>query len=93
MTIYFSLRTALIVVACANLLAFALCALDKSAARRGAPRIPEAMFFTLALAGGWPLLLVAMRMFRHKTAKTSFKMRVYLAVICDLILAAYVIFL
>jgi uncharacterized membrane protein YsdA (DUF1294 family) len=52
---------------------FMLYGLDKSAARRGARRTPEATLQVLALLGGWPGALVAQRVFRHKTRKRSFQ--------------------
>ncbi len=55
-----------------NLLAFALMALDKSKARRGARRIPEKVLFLAALAGGSVGALLGMYACRHKTRHLSF---------------------
>jgi len=46
---------------------------DKSAAQNGAWRTPERTLHVLALMGGWPGALVAQRVFRHKSAKPSFR--------------------
>jgi uncharacterized membrane protein YsdA (DUF1294 family)/cold shock CspA family protein len=54
-------------------LAYLLCWLDKSAARSGAPRIPENTLHLLGLAGGWPGALIAQQRFRHKTIKQPFQ--------------------
>jgi uncharacterized membrane protein YsdA (DUF1294 family)/cold shock CspA family protein len=46
---------------------------DKSAARRGAWRIPESNLHVVAVLGGWPGALVAQRLYRHKTTKEPFR--------------------
>ena len=46
--------------------------LDKSAARGGRRRVPEATLHVLALLGGWPGSLIGMSIFRHKRRKTRF---------------------
>jgi uncharacterized membrane protein YsdA (DUF1294 family)/cold shock CspA family protein len=56
-----------------SVVGFALYRADKSAAERGAWRIPEANLHAIALLGGWPGALVAQRMFRHKTTKQPFR--------------------
>ena len=55
-----------------SLLAFVSYYLDKSAARTGRWRTPEARLHLLALIGGWPGALLAQHHLRHKSAKTSF---------------------
>lgn len=56
-----------------SLLAFAVYAIDKSAASRGARRTPESTLHLLALAGGWPGALLAQQWLRHKSAKLAFR--------------------
>lgn len=58
----------------ANLTTFGAYAYDKSAARRGARRIPERLLHILALLGGSPAALLAQRVYRHKTVKFTFQM-------------------
>ncbi len=59
--------------AAASLLAFRLYAADKSAAKRGAWRTPEAWLHGVALLGGWPGALVAQQVLRHKSSKMAFR--------------------
>jgi len=56
----------------ASVVAFAVYAADKSAARAGRRRTPENTLILLGLVGGWPGALVAQRTLRHKTRKTGF---------------------
>ena len=55
-----------------SVIAFALYALDKSAARNRNWRIPENLLHLLALLGGWPGAWIAQTALRHKTRKRSF---------------------
>ena len=50
-----------------NLLAFSLMGADKTNARKGKRRIPEAALFLSALAGGSLGAVVGIHFFRHKT--------------------------
>jgi uncharacterized membrane protein YsdA (DUF1294 family)/cold shock CspA family protein len=63
----------IVLYAGASLIAFVAYALDKAAARAGLWRTQESTLHLLALIGGWPGALLAQRQFRHKTAKTSFR--------------------
>jgi uncharacterized membrane protein YsdA (DUF1294 family) len=56
-----------------NVVTFAAYAWDKRAARRGDRRIRERTLFALNLAGGFIGGWLGMRLLRHKTLHTSFK--------------------
>ena len=58
--------------AAVSLLTLTIYAIDKSAARAGGRRMPEATLHLLALAGGWPGALLAQQWLRHKSAKRKF---------------------
>jgi uncharacterized membrane protein YsdA (DUF1294 family) len=58
---------------------FLLFAWDKSRARSGGRRISVRHLLLACALGGWLGGAVAMRLFRHKTAQTSFRVRHALA--------------
>lgn len=62
---------------------FAAFGWDKMQAQAGGWRTRENTLHTLALLGGWPGGLLAMRLFRHKTRKLSFQLLFWLAVIAN----------
>ena len=75
----------------ASVVAFAVYAADKSAARAGRRRTPENTLILLGLVGGWPGALVAQRTLRHKTRKTGFLAAFWLSVALNVaVLAALV---
>ena len=80
-------------LALTNVLAFLLFAWDKfKAGGPGANRISEFNLAAIGAVGGWPGGLLAMLLFRHKTAKLSFKLKYALAFIiwAGLICAGFV---
>jgi uncharacterized membrane protein YsdA (DUF1294 family)/cold shock CspA family protein len=56
----------------ASVAAFVAYAVDKSAARSGRWRTPEATLHWFSLACGWPGALLAQQLLRHKSSKPSF---------------------
>jgi uncharacterized membrane protein YsdA (DUF1294 family)/cold shock CspA family protein len=58
-------------------------ALDKSAAKRGDWRTPEATLHLISLLCGWPGALYAQQLLRHKTSKKSFRFEFWITVILN----------
>ena len=77
----------------ANLAAFAAVGIDKRRAAKDRWRIPERTLLLLGLPLGAPGLLLGMKLFRHKTAKLSFKLRSLLVVVANLGLAGMLLWL
>ncbi len=67
----------------ASTLAFFAYAIDKSAAQRNRWRTQESTLHLFGLIGGWPGALAAQRLFRHKSAKTSFQAAFWLTVVLN----------
>jgi uncharacterized membrane protein YsdA (DUF1294 family) len=65
----------------ANGIAFVQMAIDKRLAVKQKNRIPEAQLIAPTLFGGFPGVLLGMILFRHKTAKKSFQLKLALALI------------
>ncbi|KRG46942.1 hypothetical protein ARC20_03620 [Stenotrophomonas panacihumi] len=61
------------VFAALSVIAFAVYARDKHAARLEARRTPELALHLLELAGGWPGALLAQRALRHKNRKLAYQ--------------------
>lgn len=71
--------------------AFLMYGLDKSLARQGAWRVPEASLLALAFVGGTVGAYAGMRYFRHKTIKSSFRIVFWLLVAVHLVLIGVLI--
>jgi uncharacterized membrane protein YsdA (DUF1294 family) len=67
-------------IALCSVYAFVLFGWDKSkAGSAGSSRVSEMHLLMASAVGGWPGGLAGMLVFRHKTAKTSFKVKFILA--------------
>jgi uncharacterized membrane protein YsdA (DUF1294 family) len=63
-------------LACASVIAFLMFAYDKLLAKReGGDRVSEFHLVLVGALGGWVGGLFAMLLFRHKTAKLTFKLK------------------
>lgn len=71
-----------------NLIAFALCAYDKFAAKIGARRIPEKILLGIAAAFGSAGMLAGMYLFRHKTKHKNFVILVPVFLVIHVIILA-----
>jgi uncharacterized membrane protein YsdA (DUF1294 family) len=76
---------------CVNLVTFAYYGADNWLAQRMWPRIPEIVLQTLGAVGGSPAALLAMRVFRHKTIKGSFRILFWSIALVQVSLAVFVI--
>ena len=89
------LRILLIIIAiyllAINIAGFAAMGTDKSKAKRGAWRIPEATLFLLAFIGGGIGTTLGMNVFRHKTKHWYFKFGMPLIAILEYALLGYLL--
>jgi uncharacterized membrane protein YsdA (DUF1294 family) len=74
------MNTLLLAAAAVNLFAFAQMAVDKRLAGKGRRRIPEAQLLAPVLFSGLIGVIAGMLVFRHKTAKRSFQVKLLFAV-------------
>ncbi|GGA86489.1 DUF1294 domain-containing protein [Ornithinibacillus halotolerans] len=73
----------------ANLLGFVLMGVDKKKARNNEWRIPERTLWGVALLGGAIGAFLGMRVFRHKTKHTSFRIGLPLIIVVHIVLFSY----
>ena len=78
-------------LAAINLLLFVLMGVDKAKAKRGSRRVPEATLFFLAVLGGSLGGIAGMAAFHHKTLHKSFRIGFPVILLCQLLLAGYLI--
>ena len=73
----------------ASATAFILYRVDKGAAVDGRRRTPEDTLLVIGLLGGWPGALVAQRVMRHKSRKTSFQLLFWMTVVVNCAVLAW----
>ena len=66
-----------------SLVTYIAYAIDKSAAKKGAWRIPESTLHFLSLVGGWPGAVVAQKWLRHKSKKAPFRVLFWMTVLLN----------
>jgi uncharacterized membrane protein YsdA (DUF1294 family) len=76
----------LVYLVVANLVSFGLFGVDKRRAREGQRRIPERTLLLSAAVSGTIGAWVGMNVFRHKTAKRSFQMKMVAVTAVDIAL-------
>lgn len=63
---------------------------DKGIAGSGRTRVPEKVLLALAISGGTVGAFAGMQLFRHKTAKESFRLKFLLVIVAQVaLIAAY----
>ncbi|MET3731301.1 DUF1294 domain-containing protein [Moheibacter stercoris] len=72
-----------------NLITFIAFAWDKHKAKNNQRRISESTLLLLTLFGGTIGAILAMILFRHKTAKTSFLLKVAAIILFQILLILY----
>lgn len=80
------------VIAVINIIAFFMYGLDKSKAKRGAWRIPEATLLGIAFFGGALGAFLGMKVFRHKTKHVQFFIGVPVMLVLQIALAAFLVY-
>ncbi|HCO62134.1 MAG TPA: DUF1294 domain-containing protein [Clostridiales bacterium] len=76
-----------------SLVSLCLFGWDKSMAKAGRRRIPEATLWTVTICGGGIGAYLGMRLFRHKTQKGFFPIGIPLCAVLQIVLLAAVWFL
>jgi uncharacterized membrane protein YsdA (DUF1294 family)/cold shock CspA family protein len=66
-----------------SIITFGAYVLDKSAARSQRRRVAETSLILLGMFGGWPGAILAQQLFRHKTAKLSFRAVFWVSVLIN----------
>ncbi len=77
----------------ASVVAAILYVWDKRAAIKDRPRISENTLLIWSLLGGWPGSLVAGKLIRHKTIKTSYRIQFGVCVLVNVVVVSALIYL
>ena len=80
------------VILAASSFSFCFYGCDKELAEQGYRRIPEWRLLIWDLLGGWPGGLLGQQIFRHKTAKVSYRIKFILCVLLNAVLTLWLIF-
>ena len=74
-----------------NMILFFMMGADKAAAQQGKRRTPEVTLLALAVIGGSAGGVLGMALLRHKTRKPAFRIGLPLILICQLLLAGWLL--
>jgi len=74
-----------------NSTSFLLLGLDKLGARIKSERVPELVFFLIALGGGFLGIVFGMLAFHHKVSKVSFQFKMLVAAVLGVVILSYLI--
>lgn len=66
-----------------SVIAFIYYGIDKSAARQHGRRVAETTLILLGMLGGWPGAIIGQQVFRHKTAKVTFRAVFWVSVLIN----------
>ena len=89
-----SLGVVLAWVVSTTVVAFGAYGMDKLLARSERLRVPERVLLALSFTGGTLGALAGMRLFRHKTAKSSFRVKFWLVTAAQVaVLTVYLVWL
>lgn len=88
---YLTYRWYLVLFAAINVATFILYGLDKLLAVTQSRRIPERTLQFTAFLAGSPGALLAMKVFRHKTSKTSFQFVLAILVLVQVLIIVFVL--
>ena len=77
------LKYVLLILLVWNLVTFGMMGFDKNRAKKGGWRVPEKRLFLCSFLFGGPGVALGMKVFRHKTQHTSFKILVPLSIFVD----------
>ncbi|MBL8891782.1 MAG: DUF1294 domain-containing protein [Planctomycetaceae bacterium] len=86
----YSLTIYLVSVLILSIVTIALFGWDKRQAGQGGRRIPESTLLGLSTLGGWPGALWASHVFRHKTQKQPFRVRLYMGITLHVAIVALI---
>ncbi|QQX81124.1 cold shock and DUF1294 domain-containing protein [Shewanella sp. KX20019] len=79
----------LLSISCVTFIAYAL---DKRAAKLQRWRVKESSLHLLAVLGGWPGALIAQQLLRHKSAKTPFKVLLWITIVLNIGVSYIILF-
>lgn len=76
----------LIMIIILNAFSYVLMLADKQQAILKRQRVPESTFMLCSMLGGWPMIYMAMYVFRHKTKKASFGFKIFFGMLVNIAL-------